>query len=704
MITASIQTGETTRKTASLDDSRSRSYPHNKPVPPAELINTQHSAGNQALQSLLRSGGIQPKLSISHPGDPDELEADRIADSVMRMAGPDSALSDAGSFGSHRLQRKCGCADAGGTGSCNQCKGELEINRQTSGEPARTPSSHPALAAVREALHMPGQPLDAADRGFFEPRFGRDFSSVRIHNDVRSSAAAKAVHAVAFTVGQDVVFAAGRYQPGTEEGRRLLAHELTHIAQQRAGAPALQRQQPPGQPAVQDPGSAAPKPDLTTPITSEVAASIDRPAIVGLLLMIQKQMQTTDKDSPDYQALKRNFDTLQGALQQVCGAAPPPAPGASEGALLVRMTPAGLYVVEASDVLYAQRNNAQPGTSPSSQPAASMPEQNTCEAFQTDAVDRAFELLGAGPGDYMVVYPGDSLYMLARVKLMEQQGVPYQDAANFVISQLKADQPIKGQEEKDQGAAAAAGPLAPGKVPVPRRGKQPFDPKGQPQETYLGNECHACIFQAFLARYPNTATDATIWDILNAANLSPAKLKNLKPQVIVALALRPDILERNSMALFEVKPAELTGLAVAEAHFYAGIFKSAGIPLIHPGPAGMAPSGIRAAAGGWCVFLSPADGAIVYEYTQGNPRRVYEFMHDHAAEEQYDYNYYLIHGPAGVEVATAISALGYAGLLEFLGVNAAAGTAAAIDSLPAAAPAAAAEAETAPALVPAFAY
>jgi hypothetical protein len=240
-------------------------------------------------------------------------------------------------------------------------------------------------------------------------------------------------------------------------------------------------------------------------------------------------------------------------------------------------------------------------------------------------------------------------------------------------------------------------------VNVPRRGTQPYNPKGQPQETYIGNECHACVFQAFLARYPNTAIDATIWDILNAAKFTSARMAKLKPQVIVALALRPDILERTTLALFEVKPASLAGLAISEAHFYAGIFKSAGIPGIHAGPAGMAPSGIRAAPGGWCVFMSPADGAIIYEYTQGNPRHVYEYMYDHAKEEQYDFDAYRIHGPAGVEVATAISALGYAALLEFLGVSAAAGTGAAIDTLPAAAAPAAAEAP-ATGLIPAFAY
>jgi hypothetical protein len=665
----------------------------------------QQAAGNMALQALLRLGGIQAKLTISQPGDEYEQEADRVANAVTRPAETsERALLSMHGLAISGLQRKCNCGSSGGIGSCDQCREEeLKVDRRAANGSDIQPGAHPAFSVVREALRSPGQALDRSDRRFFEQRFGYDFGDVRIHSNEVSSQAASAVHSTAFTLGSDVVFAEGHYQPGTDEGRRLLAHELTHVVQQRGSAPALQRQEPSdvGTPEL---GAPENKPELTKPITTEAAAAMDRPVIVGLLLLIQKQMQTVEKDSAEYQALKRNFDTLQVALQQVCGSVTPKLPEAPQGALLVRMTPAGMFVVDSSEILYAQKNKTKPGESPPPPPPASMPEQTTCEAFERDAVDRAFDALGAGPGDYIIVYPGESLYMLARVKLMEQQGVAYQDAANYVISQLKAEHPIQGEEERqDQSAkvAAAAGPLAPGRVPVPRRSREPFDPKGQPEETYIGNQCHACVFQAFLARYPNTATDATIWDILNAANLSPARLRNLKPQVVVALALRPDILERDSLALFEVKPAELTALAVSEAYFYAAIFKAAGIPLIHPGPAAMAPSGIRAAAGGWCVFLSPADGAIIYEYTQGNPRRLYEFMHDHAAEEQYDYNYYLINGPAGVEVATAISSLGYAALLEFLGVNAAAGTAAAVETLPTAK--AAAEV-AAPMLQPAFAF
>ena len=92
-----------------------------------------------------------------------------------------------------------------------------------------------ALDVVHEALHSPGRPLDPVARDFFGHRFGHDFSKVRIHTDGRSAESAAAIGAHAYTVGSDIVFAAERFDPASEPGRQLLAHELVHVVQQ--GAP-----------------------------------------------------------------------------------------------------------------------------------------------------------------------------------------------------------------------------------------------------------------------------------------------------------------------------------------------------------------------------------------------------------------------------------------------------------------------------------
>jgi hypothetical protein len=94
----------------------------------------------------------------------------------------------------------------------------------------------PALAPplVDEALNSPGEPLERPTRTLMERRFGHDFSRVRIHTDARSAESAQAVGARAYTVGREVVFGPGQYAPGSLEGQRLIAHELTHTIQQSA--------------------------------------------------------------------------------------------------------------------------------------------------------------------------------------------------------------------------------------------------------------------------------------------------------------------------------------------------------------------------------------------------------------------------------------------------------------------------------------
>lgn len=131
---------------------------------------------------------------------------------------------------------------------------------------APTTVSRPGDATERQADRMAAQALTRTPprtpvaethggwRDYLEPRFGRDFSSVRVHADAQAAATARAVHADAFTVGRDIVFGAGRFAPDTNRGRRLLAHELAHVVQQAApgGRPTLARQLAEAEPAVEE--------------------------------------------------------------------------------------------------------------------------------------------------------------------------------------------------------------------------------------------------------------------------------------------------------------------------------------------------------------------------------------------------------------------------------------------------------------------
>jgi hypothetical protein len=135
------------------------------------------------------------------------------------------------------LQRACACGQhTAGGGECAECRKKRESTLQRA---AAGPANGVAPPIVHDVLRAPGQPLDVATRAFLEPRFGHDFSGVRVHTDDRAAESARAVNALAYTVGRNVVFGAGQYAPGTSGGQKLLAHELTHVVQQRGNdAPA----------------------------------------------------------------------------------------------------------------------------------------------------------------------------------------------------------------------------------------------------------------------------------------------------------------------------------------------------------------------------------------------------------------------------------------------------------------------------------
>ena len=167
---------------------------------------------------------LQTKLMVNSPGDVYELEADRVAEQVMRM--PEA-----------EVQREYPCG-----GSCDDCEKKRQMQSlQMKGDGAS--SGHTgAPVSVNEVLRSPGQPLDAATRAFMEPRFGMDFSHIRTHSDRAAAESARQVNARAYTVGNQVVFGDRQFSTGDEDRSRLLAHELVHTVQQPSSSGAIQRQ------------------------------------------------------------------------------------------------------------------------------------------------------------------------------------------------------------------------------------------------------------------------------------------------------------------------------------------------------------------------------------------------------------------------------------------------------------------------------
>ena len=190
-----------------VEQRRRASDPVSKPPDRARSAPLLSYAGNAA---------ISGRLQISRKTDPREEEADHAA--------------------------KCVC---GGTGTCAAC-----LHRKAAGPPSSDAPSE-APHSVHSALRSPGQPLEAPARAEMEGAFGHDFSGVRVHTDAGAAQSARDVNAHAYTVGNDLVFAPGRYAPQTGEGRRLLAHELAHVVQQSDGDLAVQRDDT-------EPGSAPP--------------------------------------------------------------------------------------------------------------------------------------------------------------------------------------------------------------------------------------------------------------------------------------------------------------------------------------------------------------------------------------------------------------------------------------------------------------
>jgi hypothetical protein len=201
------RTDEKRRKSSNSDAPRSSLTPGQPDFDEASGARIAPSRGHDF--SRISPFPPEEKVTVSRPGDPPEKEADQVADEIMGL----------------------------GTGKTS----------------SKTRTMQPGRSAKISVSG--GEPLDNSTRNFFEPRFGHNFSNVRVHADSQAGRAAASVAARAYTLGDDIVFGSGQYAPGTPEGRHLLAHELTHTLQQ-SDSPALV-QRAPGNASVMPPNSSS---------------------------------------------------------------------------------------------------------------------------------------------------------------------------------------------------------------------------------------------------------------------------------------------------------------------------------------------------------------------------------------------------------------------------------------------------------------
>lgn len=197
---------------------------------------------------------VQTKLSVSEPGDSLEREAEHVAEAVLRMPSPTAANH---SRTAPSIQR-APALDEGTQGLSMWSTDRSDpLQPEWFGDERTAPPHLARLAAGTEApsqrlggsleaelnkLPQSGTALSCEERQFFEPRFGNDFSDVRIHADAQADRLARTINAEAFTFGSHIAFRSERYAPRSESGRRLLAHELTHVVQQTGANPTTARQ------------------------------------------------------------------------------------------------------------------------------------------------------------------------------------------------------------------------------------------------------------------------------------------------------------------------------------------------------------------------------------------------------------------------------------------------------------------------------
>jgi len=188
-------------------------------------------------------------LSIGRADDPAEHEADLMAENALAGLAPLRPVR-----GGRGIRRMCaGCEEE-----------ESRVRRKASGSDHHAGAAAPA--AVSRLIAQPGRSLDPATRNYFEGRFRHDFGGVAVHDGPAADEAARSIGARAFTAGSSIAFARGEYAPATNDGRRLLAHELAHVVQ---GSPAIRR----------EPAKPAPNPEDPLPLLPKSGAIADVMAV-----------------------------------------------------------------------------------------------------------------------------------------------------------------------------------------------------------------------------------------------------------------------------------------------------------------------------------------------------------------------------------------------------------------------------------------
>jgi hypothetical protein len=217
--------------------------PMNKNQKARSLRRLQQQYGNRFVQRVIYQQAIQTKFTIGEPGDAYEQEADQVSERIMNMPEPQVQRQPQDDEEEEAIQPK-----PIGERITPMVQKQPEDEREEEEEALQTKSTsifssevNPELeTSISSLMASGGQVFPKASRDFFEPRFGYDFSGVRIHIDSQADMLNRELNSLAFTTGNDIFFGQGQYNPDSSSGRRLLAHELTHTIQQQAARKMVQ--------------------------------------------------------------------------------------------------------------------------------------------------------------------------------------------------------------------------------------------------------------------------------------------------------------------------------------------------------------------------------------------------------------------------------------------------------------------------------
>jgi hypothetical protein len=457
---------------------------------------------------------------------------------------------------------------------------------------------------IGSGLPDEGRPLPPGLEAGYAAALGSPLRGVRLHDDPGAAAAASRLGARAFTLGHDVYFGAGEYQPHTATGNRLLAHELAHVVQQRAV------DAPPGTRV----GAASAAQEAEARGAADAVSRGERPHPIAPATAPALAMQAAAEVPTASNAGANVLEALRRP-DPVAGVGDPAAALAILSALTGDELVAAVIDVD-DEFMLSVLINALAATDQSEAAAVIYAVRVTSPH---SAPDDQYTIRAARGLARLPVADQDRI--LARV-LARRSGTSVDVAAMregmMALDESEAALTAEGFDEVDADAVGGVAATLAGVV------MGPWNPGRMPIPFYIGNSAHVAIAAAYAGLHPADAAFYNFSPISAILAAARALSITVNPAAITAaqLGLKPDIANVTRRHLYEIKPATAQSLGAAEARLYVVAFTAAGLPLAL-GPVGEAgTSGTLPGPGGWFTYSAPEPGVITYRYRQPRRRRV----------------------------------------------------------------------------------